>query len=426
MSHLPERKERNCLNCNAQVHGKYCSVCGQENLEPAESVWHLITHFFNDITHFDGKFFSSLKLLMFKPGFLSYEYMMGRRNSYLNPVRMYVFTSFIFFFVFFAVFKPGEDMIKTSVDVDDTRELGLLDEEDYQLYRQQVKEMTDKAFKRNSVKIVDDSLLTREAFLSFSDSIRFAFKQSEKQLPLKKIADMGAAEYGKLNEVLATMDSTEFGSFTRSVNNDTVMSRTQYKVFMDSARAGDFNIIGVGRKFKNRAEYDSLTKSGAVKESWFREKVRLKEFELREKYGSDSSTIFTKAVDILAHNFPQMLFISLPLFAFFLKLLYRRQKSFYVVSHGIYTVHLYIFYFIVLLFLILLKQLNENFHWSWIDNVAGFTIIGVFFYEYKAMRNFYGQRRAKTVFKFMVAVTARCFLILFLMIVFFFLSILKV
>ncbi|HKO79868.1 MAG TPA: DUF3667 domain-containing protein [Chitinophagaceae bacterium] len=108
MSHRPERKEKNCLNCGTTVHGKYCHVCGQENVEPKETFWGMVTHFFNDITHFDGKFFTTLKDLLFKPGFLSAEYMKGRRMSYLNPVRMYVFTSAIFFLIFFSVTDPGD------------------------------------------------------------------------------------------------------------------------------------------------------------------------------------------------------------------------------------------------------------------------------------------------------------------------------
>ena len=107
MSHRPERKEKNCLNCGTTVQGKYCHVCGQENVEPKETFLGMVTHFFNDITHFDGKFFTTLKDLLFKPGFLSAEYMRGRRMSYLNPIRMYVFTSAIFFLIFFSVTDPG-------------------------------------------------------------------------------------------------------------------------------------------------------------------------------------------------------------------------------------------------------------------------------------------------------------------------------
>ena len=107
MSHFHQRKEKNCLNCETDVIGRYCHVCGQENIEPKESFGHLVMHFLEDITHFDGKFFSSVMLLFKKPGFLPKEYMKGRRASYLNPIRMYVFTSAVFFFIFFAFFKPG-------------------------------------------------------------------------------------------------------------------------------------------------------------------------------------------------------------------------------------------------------------------------------------------------------------------------------
>ena len=120
MSHTPERAEKTCLNCGTTVVGRFCHVCGQENVEPKESFWHLVTHFFNDITHFDGKFFITLKDLAFKPGFLSKEYMIGRRASYLNPIRMYVFTSAIFFLVFFSFFQD-KDSIKIDALVNGQR-----------------------------------------------------------------------------------------------------------------------------------------------------------------------------------------------------------------------------------------------------------------------------------------------------------------
>ena len=105
VSNHQERKEKNCLNCNAEVAGRFCQICGQENIEPKESFWALATHFLHDMTHFDGKFFSTLKFLLFKPGFLSKEYLKGRRTSYLHPIRMYVFTSAIFFLIFLFLSK---------------------------------------------------------------------------------------------------------------------------------------------------------------------------------------------------------------------------------------------------------------------------------------------------------------------------------
>ncbi len=71
MSHSKERHEKICLNCNAELTGRYCHVCEQENIEPKETVWGLVSHFFYDITHFDGKFFSTARYLITKPGFFT-------------------------------------------------------------------------------------------------------------------------------------------------------------------------------------------------------------------------------------------------------------------------------------------------------------------------------------------------------------------
>ena len=62
----------------------------------------MVRHFFEDITHFDGKFFTTLKDLIVKPGFLTREYVAGRRVAYLNPIRMYIFISAMFFIALFA------------------------------------------------------------------------------------------------------------------------------------------------------------------------------------------------------------------------------------------------------------------------------------------------------------------------------------
>ncbi|HEX2608917.1 MAG TPA: DUF3667 domain-containing protein [Flavisolibacter sp.] len=106
MSHQPERIEKDCLNCGAMVQGRYCQVCGQENIVTKQNFWGLTKHFVYDIFHFDGKFFDTLRYLIFRPGFVPKEYVKGKRNSYLDPIRMYLFTSALFFLIFFAITKP--------------------------------------------------------------------------------------------------------------------------------------------------------------------------------------------------------------------------------------------------------------------------------------------------------------------------------
>ncbi len=96
------RDNKTCLNCGATVEERYCSRCGQENKEPKESFSHLLRHFFEDVTHYDSKFFITIKDLLFKPGFLTKEYLAGKRASYLHPIRLYAFISFLYFLLAFS------------------------------------------------------------------------------------------------------------------------------------------------------------------------------------------------------------------------------------------------------------------------------------------------------------------------------------
>ena len=126
MSHQPERKEKDCLNCGTLLHGRYCHVCGQENILVKQGFWSLTKHFVFDIFHFDGKFFDTLRHLFFKPGTISREYVSGKRNRYLDPIRMYLFTSALFFLVFFSMrTQSGKVDLDQSQTLSKTERLDL-------------------------------------------------------------------------------------------------------------------------------------------------------------------------------------------------------------------------------------------------------------------------------------------------------------
>ena len=95
------------------VHGRYCHVCGQENIVTHQNFTALTKHFVYDIFHFDGKFFETVKHLFFKPGFVAKQYVNGKRASHLDPIRMYLFVSAVFFLFFFSFAKPDFKVTKT-------------------------------------------------------------------------------------------------------------------------------------------------------------------------------------------------------------------------------------------------------------------------------------------------------------------------
>ncbi len=53
-----------------------------------------------DVLRFDSKFYRSILHLLLKPGYLSWQFIVGKRVSILPPIRMYLVISLIFFFVF--------------------------------------------------------------------------------------------------------------------------------------------------------------------------------------------------------------------------------------------------------------------------------------------------------------------------------------
>lgn len=99
MSKHTIRKDKTCLNCNYVVENRFCGNCGQENTDTRKSFHHLFVHFFEDLTHYENAFWRTIKNLIFKPSSLTKEYLSGKRMSYLAPVRLYIFISFVTFFL---------------------------------------------------------------------------------------------------------------------------------------------------------------------------------------------------------------------------------------------------------------------------------------------------------------------------------------
>lgn len=355
MSHGNERKEKVCLNCNARVFGPYCHVCGQHNIEPKETAIGLVVHFFNDITHFEGKFVSSLRHLLFRPGFLTKEYERGRRASYMNPVRMYVFASAFFFILFFSFFSgSGDEIIKVK---------GQSDSMNFKIPKVSVKNNTLLEEGLKDAETAEDSAAVQQLF----------------------------APKNKSNS--GQNDSVEF---------------TGVIGFSDNV-------------YKTIKEYDSAQAALPHKkrDNWFKKLVVKRIIIVNEKYNGDLKA-FNKAVfEYAIHALPKVLFASLPVFAFFLWLLYVRHKRFFYVTHVIFTIHLYVFYFLMLLLFFCNSKMGDVFYW-WPATLTGFAIAAyMYIYLYKAMRRVYEQRRFKTIVKYLLLVFSAIILYSILMTILF-------
>ena len=90
-----------CSNCAKPLPGQadFCPACGQ-SIKVITRPWReVIGELLTEMLDFDGRMLLSLRYLVTRPGFLSYEYINGRRLSFTSPVRMYLVISLVFFFV---------------------------------------------------------------------------------------------------------------------------------------------------------------------------------------------------------------------------------------------------------------------------------------------------------------------------------------
>lgn len=88
-----------CANCGADVSGNFCHQCGQEAVLHPPSAREFMHEFIGHYVALEGKLWKSMGLLLFRPGRLTLEYIKGRRVRYVQPLRMYLTFSLIFFAV---------------------------------------------------------------------------------------------------------------------------------------------------------------------------------------------------------------------------------------------------------------------------------------------------------------------------------------
>lgn len=319
------RKEKTCLNCGHEVSHRYCSYCGQKNTEPRENLWQMLFHFLSDLVHFEGSFFKTLFTLFRKPGMAAEDYMKGKRRSYLDPARMYIFTSALFFLTAFS-FPAAEILFRTILI----------------LHEEKVKPpQTSQAEHAYDI-------------------------HRQKITPQKKeeLARM-------IVERLYAPDSGEIDAYTV-------------------------------------AAYDSFQQTLLPKErdGMLDRFIARKSIEGRAFAESSPMLFITKCAETFTHSFSQICIVSLPIFSFFLYLLYfPKRRKYYFVSHAVLAIHIYCTTFILMILFIYLYRLIYPYLQEKSINLAFLFLPGFCYYLYRSMLYFYKEHWLLTAVKFFVLVT---------------------
>ncbi|UGQ45887.1 DUF3667 domain-containing protein [Massilia endophytica] len=89
-----------CRNCNATAGGNYCHNCGQETRLHAPSFGEFLHEFVGHYVALEGRLWGTIGRLLFRPGALTNEYLAGRRRRFVEPLRLYLTLSILFFALF--------------------------------------------------------------------------------------------------------------------------------------------------------------------------------------------------------------------------------------------------------------------------------------------------------------------------------------
>ena len=285
-----EQPAARCPNCGTKVDNNFCPHCGQENERRIVSIRILIEDAINNFLALDARLPQTLVPLLTSPGFLTREYIAGRRARYARPSRLYLAVSVIFFFTLSVVSggQIGTGLFQTS------------------------------------------------------DAER------------------------------ATVDSTQ--------------------VYADSLYAQIGNALAAG--LPSHVEMDRGERGINVEDDSANVSITLE----RSTRKASEEDMRVQLMSGLTSYVPKMMFVMLPVFAFFLKLLYLRRQRYYV-GHLIFALNYHSFAFIVLLATTILSVVLPE---SVSGVVNALLIVYLHVYLFMAMYRVYDESWFKTLLKFFV------------------------
>jgi ribosomal protein L32 len=281
-----------CENCGAELQGHWCAKCGQPAIEYRRSFRYVVADLLNEFLNWDSKFFTTIALLILKPWRLTNEFLAGKRVRYVNPLRLYLLASILFFF---AVNYGAK-----RIHVDPTK----FPEE-----------------KRAEV------------------AAAIADKRGEIEAELKK-ENLTPEQRRKAQKALDYLMKPMASAATTPTPEETP-SPTAAPGASPTAESGQQTYGPVGdRPF---VVFDDA-KSTTPFERWIEARAKEKMGEHGTKMGLFISTLFS--------NLPYMMLCCIPLFALVLKLLYVRRRIFYI-DHLIYALHIHTFFYAGVMLIVL-------------------------------------------------------------------------
>ncbi|OUS23241.1 hypothetical protein A9Q98_15960 [Thalassotalea sp. 42_200_T64] len=341
-----------CSNCKAQLNGPYCAQCGQDSESTIKYFWLVMLHLLDDIFSFDSRASRTIWPLLTRPGFLTNEYILGRRVRYVPPLRLYLFISIIFFITlkFFAVSENGNlinndesalSQVTTHIsELEQQRDLLLNDEVQDEPPQseaiQQVLQELEK-FTGYQTDLGNESNKIRKAIAG--ELIDLEFRQINSAKPLKASHQ---EQYNNLTRQLA------------KVRNGKQVS-----------------LLNIGNNGDGTLSFPFLSEE---KNTILNDFASQLEKKASKAFQSDTGPLLEQVISKL----PQLMFVLLPLFAALLKIMYLFSRRFYM-EHLTVALHSHSFVFFTILLLEIIDMVQDQLVTTlpWLDTSLNVVAIGL-------------------------------------------------
>jgi len=446
-----------CLNCEREisVDDNFCPHCGQVNDLKKISLNQYLSAYFDDFFSFDSRLLNTIVALVFKPGYVTKNYVEGRRMAYINPFRLYINITILFFLmigIFSTIdkYKPGAEnstsiieglnKIETKAIIDSVKTATLkeLQNPDFPLdsvdraaiesgivtVGSKIDSFSSGSMEQSKVKIrvFVDSLFSNPNNLTvFLDTLSTKKeKDSVMRIHMKAIDDEAS-----------TMVFTEEKIVIKDWSKlDTTFDHLNQRKELKKVAAEHLEEIFKGKGINYEVpesiiDSDSSTVMGSVTEVFFSQTKTFMDYDKEHPNASapdalddlgyeksywnifayskaqdwneafDDSEYLRSLADRILSRVSVALFFLLPMFTLIVSLLYIRRKYNYT-EHLVFVFHIQTVFFIFLMLFVILGRIVNS------DAVPWIFLLIFMIYLYKAMRYFYGQGRFKTIIKYVL------------------------
>ena len=265
-----------CEDCGVELHGHYCSNCGQVAVDYRRSFRHVIADVAESFLNWDSKFVKTIGLLVVRPGWLTNQFVSGRRTRYLHPLRLYLLVSIVFFLCARFISVSPVSVHKRTMPPEARAKV--------------MKAMQDVE--------------------NFPPGVRAEVQKA-------------------LAEAAPTPVPAE-----PAVPTPAAMSPTESPLGVSpTATPGK-------EKSLELLQFDDDKEPKSSFETWLQQRAK-------DRIGEDG-TKKELFIETLRSNISTMMLFCIPLFAFVLKILYLRQRRFYI-EHLVYALHIHAFFYVAVL-----------------------------------------------------------------------------